>query len=282
MVRLSGPDARANRAGTHGSHARAGATARDVREARRPAQSPAARWTRSILTNFRGPRSYTGEDVVEITAHGNPWLLSQWWSATTRGARVAEPGEFTFRAYLNGRIDLVRAEAVADLDRGRDTGTGPRGQRPAERHAHQGHRRASSARCSTCWPSWRRRSTFPTRATTSSRDTMRWALFWRRLGARRGAGRFVAGGTRAARGPHAGARRAPQRRKVEPVQRAGWRRPRHRERRARNDAGPRDRAVRRDGDSSRPRRHRRLAPRRGARWRPRACAAPKAPPAPPT
>lgn len=69
-----------------------------------------------ILTAYLKPGSYTGEDVVEVSAHGNPWLLSQIVrSATDSGARVAEPGEFTFRVYLNGRMDLVRAEAVADL-----------------------------------------------------------------------------------------------------------------------------------------------------------------------
>ena len=69
-----------------------------------------------VLTYFQAPASYTGEDVVEVSAHGNPWLLAHLVECATRlGARAAEPGEFTFRAYLNGRIDLVRAEAVADL-----------------------------------------------------------------------------------------------------------------------------------------------------------------------
>ena len=69
-----------------------------------------------VLLAFQAPASYTGEDVVEISAHGNPWLLGHIVECATRcGARAAEPGEFTFRAYLNGRFDLVRAEAVADL-----------------------------------------------------------------------------------------------------------------------------------------------------------------------
>ena len=60
--------------------------------------------------------SYTGEDVVEISAHGSPVLLHAIVRcAIDAGARLAEPGEFTLRAYLNGRIDLVQAEAVADL-----------------------------------------------------------------------------------------------------------------------------------------------------------------------
>ena len=69
-----------------------------------------------VLTYFRTPRSFTGEDVVEISGHGSPVLLGRIVElAIANGARLAEPGEFTFRAYINGRIDLVQAEAVADL-----------------------------------------------------------------------------------------------------------------------------------------------------------------------
>jgi tRNA modification GTPase len=69
-----------------------------------------------VLTYFRAPHSYTGEDVVEISAHGSPVLLRGIVAAAFgAGARLAEPGEFTFRAYLHGRIDLVQAEAVRDL-----------------------------------------------------------------------------------------------------------------------------------------------------------------------
>lgn len=69
-----------------------------------------------VCTWFAGPHSYTGEDVVEISTHGNPVVLDRLVAAgLSRGARHAMPGEFTFRAFLNGRIDLVQAEAVADL-----------------------------------------------------------------------------------------------------------------------------------------------------------------------
>ncbi len=69
-----------------------------------------------VVTWFAGPRSYTGEDVVEISAHGSPLLLQRIVElAMGAGARLAEPGEFTLRAYLHGRIDLPQAEAVADL-----------------------------------------------------------------------------------------------------------------------------------------------------------------------
>ncbi len=69
-----------------------------------------------LATWFPGPASYTGEDVVELSAHGSPIVLRQIVAAAMHvGARLAEPGEFTFRAYLHGRIDLAQAEAVRDL-----------------------------------------------------------------------------------------------------------------------------------------------------------------------
>jgi tRNA modification GTPase len=69
-----------------------------------------------VVISYPGPASYTGEDVVEISAHGSPVLLQQIvGAALERGARLAARGEFTLRAFLNGRLDLVQAEAVADL-----------------------------------------------------------------------------------------------------------------------------------------------------------------------
>jgi tRNA modification GTPase len=71
---------------------------------------------RVIVTFFAAPRSFTGEDVVEISAHGSPVLLRRIVElAMSAGARLAEPGEFTLRGHLNGRLDLVQAEAIADL-----------------------------------------------------------------------------------------------------------------------------------------------------------------------
>lgn len=64
----------------------------------------------------RGPRSYTGEDTAELQCHGSPTLLAAALEALfAQGARQAGPGEFTRRAFLNGRLDLIQAEAVADL-----------------------------------------------------------------------------------------------------------------------------------------------------------------------
>jgi len=69
-----------------------------------------------IATWFAAPRSYTAEDVVEISCHGSPVILRHCVErACSAGARPAEPGEFTLRAFLNGRLDLPRAEAVRDL-----------------------------------------------------------------------------------------------------------------------------------------------------------------------
>ncbi|HCL06235.1 MAG TPA: tRNA uridine-5-carboxymethylaminomethyl(34) synthesis GTPase MnmE [Chitinophagaceae bacterium] len=69
-----------------------------------------------VLSLFKAPRSYTGEDVIEISCHGSPFIQEQVIHAITkRGARLAKPGEFTQRAFLNGKLDLAQAESVADL-----------------------------------------------------------------------------------------------------------------------------------------------------------------------
>jgi tRNA modification GTPase len=69
-----------------------------------------------VVSFFERPRSYTAEDVVEISCHGAPVVLRFCLQgAVEKGARIAEPGEFTLRAYMNGRIDLPQAEAVRDL-----------------------------------------------------------------------------------------------------------------------------------------------------------------------
>jgi tRNA modification GTPase len=69
-----------------------------------------------IVSFFETPRSYTAEDVIEISCHGAPVVLRLCLErAVEQGARLAEPGEFTLRAYLNGRLDLPQAEAVRDL-----------------------------------------------------------------------------------------------------------------------------------------------------------------------
>jgi tRNA modification GTPase len=115
IVRLSGPDALdiatrilARREKLEPRHA----TLTKVRLDR----STSAVIDQVIATWFPAPQSYTGEHVVEISAHGSPVVLRAILNSLVgEGARLARPGEFTFRAYLNSRLDLIQAEAVADL-----------------------------------------------------------------------------------------------------------------------------------------------------------------------
>ncbi len=118
VIRLSGPDA-ARVAGElvartksfkprHATFARFSESRQEV-----PPRQVA---DRVVITYFPAPASYTGEHVVEISAHGSPVVLSSILrGAIAAGARLAEPGEFTLRAFLNGKLDLIQAEAVADL-----------------------------------------------------------------------------------------------------------------------------------------------------------------------
>ena len=79
-------------------------------------RSSAARIDEVVVTYFQKPHSYTTDDIIEISAHGSPVVLRHVVElALASGARLAEPGEFTMRAFLNGRLDLTQAEAVRDL-----------------------------------------------------------------------------------------------------------------------------------------------------------------------
>jgi tRNA modification GTPase len=115
VVRISGPGAHAiaRRVTTHAKPFEARqATLTMIRGAASGPELP----DQVIVTFFPAPRSYTGDDTVEISAHGSPVVLRGIVAAAVGcGARLAEPGEFTLRAFLNARIDLVQAEAVADL-----------------------------------------------------------------------------------------------------------------------------------------------------------------------
>src|SRR5204863_3171849 len=78
--------------------------------------APGSRIDEVVVTYFQKPHSYTTDDTIEISAHGSPVVLRHILElALDRGARLAEPGEFTMRAFLNGRMDLTQAEAVRDL-----------------------------------------------------------------------------------------------------------------------------------------------------------------------
>ena len=118
IVRVSGPDAeriaavvfirdngKDNRLDSHRLHY---GTIRDPKTRRTIDQV--------LLTIMRQPRSYTGEDVVEVHCHGGVFVVQQVLGLIlSEGARLAQPGEFTKRAFLNGKLDLTQAEAVLDL-----------------------------------------------------------------------------------------------------------------------------------------------------------------------
>ena len=79
-------------------------------------ENPSEPLDTAVATVFRNPRSFTGEDVVEIAVHGSRWIQRELVNLLIRrGCRMAEPGEFTRRAFSNGRLDLAQAEAVADV-----------------------------------------------------------------------------------------------------------------------------------------------------------------------
>lgn len=124
VVRLSGPSALDIAGRLMRIEARAmagwGDRAGRVRTLFRPVSGETL--DRALVTLFRGPRSYTGEDVVEFSTHGGYAIPASVVAACVElGAREAAAGEFTLRAYLNGRIDLTQAEAVADLVEARST-----------------------------------------------------------------------------------------------------------------------------------------------------------------
>ena len=115
IVRLSGPRAAsiaAQLVHLHQPLEHARARLADVLE-----EDPkAARIDESLVTFFGAPHSYTGDDLVEIAAHGSPVVLELLLTRALKlGARLAEPGEFTQRAFLSGKLDLTQAEAVRDL-----------------------------------------------------------------------------------------------------------------------------------------------------------------------
>jgi len=112
VVRLSGPDARSIAGALRGTDIPLEPRRATFSRIRSSDQSI----DHAVVTCFPAPNSYTGEDVVEISAHGSPVILRAIVAASVaNGARLAEPGEFTLRAFLNNRVDLTQAEAVADL-----------------------------------------------------------------------------------------------------------------------------------------------------------------------
>jgi tRNA modification GTPase len=112
IVRISGPDAR-----------RLLSSQLELRSSLLPGRArycaivdAGSRLDEGVVTYFAAPNSYTGEDVLEVAAHGSPVILDLLVRRSLEaGARLARPGEFTERAFLHGRIDLTQAEAVRDL-----------------------------------------------------------------------------------------------------------------------------------------------------------------------
>ena len=112
VIRVSGPDALAvvDRVVAFRSGTAAGAAGYTVKFGN------AAGLDDVLVSIFRAPRSYTGEDAAEISCHASPYIVSALLDKLTEaGCRLAEPGEFTRRAYVNGKMDLAQAEAVADV-----------------------------------------------------------------------------------------------------------------------------------------------------------------------
>ena len=122
-----GPDALVRAAGRSSADVGADSAAEGTAELRsagrtgasaptRSPEGPATRIDEVVVTFFQKPHSYTTDDILEISAHGSPVVLRHIVElCLARGARLAEPGEFTMRAFLNGRLDLTQAEAVRDL-----------------------------------------------------------------------------------------------------------------------------------------------------------------------
>lgn len=110
IIRLSGPQAFSIAKKIHSK------AATSIEEPRKIFYGEIKSIDDAMIIAFPAPHSYTGEDVIELFSHGNPLIVQQIHElAIHHGARLAEPGEFTKRAYLNNRLDLVQAEAVGDL-----------------------------------------------------------------------------------------------------------------------------------------------------------------------
>ena len=230
-----------------------------------------------VATYFPAPHSYTGEDVVELSAHGSPVVLRAIVAAAIEhGARLAEPGEFTLRAFLNGRIDLMQAEAVGDLI---DAVT-PLQARAAFDQL-QGTLTRTIAEIDEALFDFIAKLEASVDFPDEGYHFVRRARDWRRsIGLIASDGALLAGarvaGSRARRAA-GGDRRRAERREIEFVQRAGRRVARDRHRRAGHDARSGDRDARPRRPARDARRHRRPArnrdARRGRRRRPRAAGA---------
>ena len=237
MARLSGPGALAVALGLSGR-----ANPLEARHATRVRLAGIDVPDDALLTYFPAPASYTGEDVVEISTHGSPVVMAAVITAATAGgARPARPGEFTLRAFLNGKLDLLQAEAVQDLV----SAVSPADARLASGHL-AGGLSAAVARLAAALRDLRLRLEasidFPDEGYRFiDRDAVAGCA---RRAARRPAGdrRRRSAGTAPARRASRRRRRRAQRREVEPVQRAGRARAGDRDGDSRHHPGPGQRA----------------------------------------
>lgn len=118
VIRLSGPEAVKCAAGFVSIHKGALDLLAPQKSALGMFHQNGRRIDQVVVTVFRAPHSYTGEDIVEISCHGSPVILKEILNLlVSSGARLADPGEFSQRAFLNGKMDLSQAESVADLIR---------------------------------------------------------------------------------------------------------------------------------------------------------------------
>ena len=112
IIRVAGPQALA----VCGGFLRAGNPLKPRRATMACVYDEQGEIDRAVVTFYKAPASYTGDDVVEIACHGSAYITARALAAAVAcGARVAQPGEFTLRAYLNGKMDLAQAEGVAEL-----------------------------------------------------------------------------------------------------------------------------------------------------------------------
>ncbi|UPT72533.1 MAG: hypothetical protein M0D55_11200 [Elusimicrobiota bacterium] len=163
VVRLSGPDCRRI------ALALLGAELEPRRATTRALKRDGRVVDRVVATYWAGPATPTGEDLLELTAHGSPEILREIVEAALdAGARAAAPGEFTRRAFTNGRLDLAQARAVGDLISARGEAARAAALRRLE-GAWPRRSTRSALPCSNCWP--RSRSASIIRPRTSRRST---------------------------------------------------------------------------------------------------------------
>ena len=182
VMRLSGPQSRA------ALLALAPGPARPRRAAVRALHAAdGALLDRALVLWFPGPASYTGEDCVELHLHGGPAVIDTVTQTLLQtGLRLAEPGEFTRRAFEHGKLDLDQAEAIGDLIDAESSAQARQALGQARGRAGSAAMRRGARLSSTRWLTWRGRSTFRTRdclprwPRARGRPCYAWPPIWKR------------------------------------------------------------------------------------------------------